>query len=303
MMLTKSINDFESKVIVEKVSLKGPGVLILTGPSSCGKGEVAQALSKVMSLPPKNHLSMGEILRNTFQRARNEESYAKLLADKYQISGQSNIFDCVDTKEELTKKVINHLGELEKYFQRSGMEKFTSQLEWLEFCTMNGLLVPNRWTQDFISAHIEHSKELLNEPFILDGYPRTVKAAEHLLSFLERMNIPVIKVLHLSISKQEMLSRATKRGRADDDEQSLLSRYQFYVENVHPSVDYLKSALGFDAVALVDAHQPSYKIINDRKVFDLKRSILNVVSSSLRCLGVSRLTVKDLLSQLDRSDS
>lgn len=292
-------NEFESKIIVEKVSLKGPGVLILTGPSSCGKGEVAQALSKVISIPPQNHLSMGEILRNTFQRAKNEKSYAKLLESSYQISANSNIFNCVDTKEELTKKVINHLPDLEKYFNRSGMDKFTSQLDWLEFCTMNGLLVPNRWTQDFISAHIEHSNEFQSEPFILDGYPRTVKAAEHLLSFLRRMNIPVIKVLHLSISKQEMLSRATKRGRPDDDEQSLLSRYQFYVENVHPSVDYLKSELGFESIALVDAHQPSYKMNGNEKEFDLKKSILNVVSSSLRSLGASRLTVKDLLSQLE----
>jgi adenylate kinase family enzyme len=299
MSLNRVAYELASKIIVEKVSLRGPGVLILTGPSSCGKGEVASALSKVMSIPPQHHLSMGEILRSTFQRAKNEKSYAKLLESSYQISASANIFDCIDTKEELSKKVLNYLPELEKYFNRTGMNTFTSQLEWLEFCTMNGLLVPNRWTQDFISAHIEHCEEFVTQPFILDGYPRTVKAAEHLLSFLKRMNIPVIKVLHLSISKQEMLSRATKRGRADDDEQSLLSRYQFYVENVHPSVDYLKSELGFDAVALVDAHQPSYKFVDGEKVFDLQKSILNVVASSMRCLGVSRLTVKDLLTQLE----
>ena len=69
------------------------------------------------------------------------------------------------------------------------------------------------------------------------------ESSKHLIAFLRRFNIPVIKVLHLSISKQEMLSRATKRGRADDDEASLLSRYQFYIENVHPSVDYLKLSL------------------------------------------------------------
>jgi adenylate kinase family enzyme len=303
MSLNRVAYELASKIIVEKVSLKGPGVLILTGPSSCGKGEIASALTKVMSIPTQNHLSMGEILRSTFQRAKTEKSYANLLESSYQISANSNIFDCIDTTEELTKKVLNYLPDLEKYFNRTGMDKFTSQLDWLEFCTMNGLLVPNRWTQDFISAHIEHCSDFLTDPFILDGYPRTVKAAEHLLFFLRRMNIPVIKVLHLSISKQEMLSRATKRGRADDDEQSLLSRYQFYVENVHPSVDYLKTELGFDSIALVDAHQPSYKIQNNEKILDLPKSILNVVASSLRCLGVSRLTVKDLLTQLEDSES
>lgn len=298
MSLNRIAYELESKIKVEKVSLRGPGVLILTGPSSCGKGEVAAALSKVMSIPPHGHFSMGEILRIAFQRAKNEPSYAKLLAEKYKISAQSNIFECVDTSDELTHKVHTYTSEMESYFNREGMDKFTSQLEWLEFCTMNGLLVPNRWTQDFISAHIEHATEFRTQPFILDGYPRTVKAAQHLLMFLRKMNIPVIKVLHLSISKQEMLSRATKRGRADDDEASLLSRYQFYIENVHPSIDYLKTELGYDAVALVDAHQPVYKIEKGEKIFDLQKSILNVVASSLRDLGVSRMTVKDLLEQL-----
>ncbi len=298
MTLNRVAYELESKIKVERVSLRGPGVLILTGPSSCGKGEVAAALSRVMSIPQEAHLSMGEILRTTFQRAKNEKSYAKLLADNYKISANSNIFDCVDSSDDLTKKVLNYVPEMELYFKRQEMEKYTSQLEWLEFCTMNGLLVPNRWTQDFISAHIEHSPEFRAHPFILDGYPRTVKAARHLIEFLRRFNIPVIKVLHLSISKQEMLSRATKRGRADDDEPSLLSRYQFYVENVHPSVDYLKTELGSDAIALVDAHQPVYRQIGDEKLFDLEKSILNVVASSLRSLGVSRMTVKDLLDQL-----
>lgn len=298
MNLPRVAYEISSKIKVEKVSLRGPGVLILTGPSSCGKGEIASALSKVMSIPPYAHLSMGEILRTTFQRAKSEESYAKLLADKYKISAESNIFDCVDSTPELSRKVLNYRAEMEKYFKRNDMDQFTSQLEWLEFCTMNGLLVPNRWTQDFISAHIEHAPEFRTEPFILDGYPRTVKAAQHLLAFLRKVNIPVIKVLHLSISKQEMLSRATKRGRPDDDEQSLLSRYQFYIENVHPSIDYLKTELGSETIGLVDAHQPVYKNINGEKVFDLQKSILNVVAASLRNLGVSRMTVKDLLEQL-----
>ena len=100
MSLNRVAYELASKIVVEKVSLRGPGVLILTGPSSCGKGEIASALSRVMSIPPQNHLSMGEILRSTFQRAKNEKSYAKLLESSYQISANSNIFDCVDSKEE-----------------------------------------------------------------------------------------------------------------------------------------------------------------------------------------------------------
>ncbi|MEY4065263.1 MAG: hypothetical protein RIR26_1471 [Pseudomonadota bacterium] len=288
-------SEYNSCIRVDKISMRHPGVVILTGPSSCGKGEVAAALCRVMSIAPSDHLSMGEILRTSFQNAKSDPSYAKLLAERYQISSASNIFECVDTSDDLTRKVKNYLPQLEKYFNRSGMDKFTSQLEWLEFCTMNGLLVPNRWTQNFIAAHIEHAPGLRDRPFILDGYPRTVAAAKHLLEFLRRLNIPVIKVLHLSISRQEMIQRARHRGRADDDEASLLSRFQFYIENVQPSVDFLKMELGSDAIVLVDAHQPVYVEKNGQKVLALRESIANVVSAALRGLGVPRVILKDVL--------
>ncbi|NBX16497.1 MAG: hypothetical protein EBR09_03935 [Proteobacteria bacterium] len=284
-----------SCIRVDKISMRHAGVVILTGPSSCGKGEVAAALCRVMSIPPSDHLSMGEILRSAFQNAKNDPSYAQLLSSNYQISADSNIFECIDTTDDLTRKVKNYLPQLEKYFGRTGMETFTSQLEWLEFCTMNGLLVPNRWTQNFIAAHIEHAAGLRHRPFILDGYPRTVAAAKHLLEFLRRLQIPVTKVLHLSISRQEMIQRAMHRGRADDDEASLLSRFQFYIENVQPSVDFLKMELGSDAITLIDAHQPVYVERNGRRVLALKESIANVVSAALRGLGVPRVILRDVL--------
>jgi adenylate kinase family enzyme len=283
---------------VEKISLRGPGVVILTGPSSCGKGEVADALCKTLSIPKDRHLSMGDILRGAYQKAKTDQDYARLLADKYKISRHTNIFDCVDTNPDLTDKVNTYLPQMAQYFGKTGMDIFTSQLEWLEFCTTRGLLVPNRWTHNFIAAHIEHNTELRTNPFILDGYPRTVVAAEQLLRFLCSVNIPVIKVLHLSISKQEMIHRAGQRGRADDDPEALLRRYHFYVENVQPSVDYLKKELGSACIALIDAHQPVYDEQGSgsgQKQFNLPRSIAMVVAASLRSIGVPRVIVEDLL--------
>ena len=248
-----------------------------------------------MSIGSEDHLSMGNILRSTIQRARNEATYAHLLENSYQISDKLNIFDCLDSTPELIAKVRKHLPRVEAYFQRENMQEFTSQLDWLEYCTMNGLLVPDRWTQNFIAAHIEDASRFLKQPFIIDGYPRTVKAAEHLLSFLNSQGIPVIKVLHLSISKQEMLTRARARGREDDDTESLLSRYNFYVENVQPSVDYIKTVLGSEAISLIDAHQPVFDLDDQgKRHFNLHRSIANVVASALRSLGVPRVIVRDI---------
>jgi adenylate kinase family enzyme len=297
-----------SLVRVERIALRGPGVVILTGPSSCGKGEVAAALCDLISIDPERHLSMGEILRSTVDRSKTDEHFARLLADKYSLSRKTSIFDCIDTNDELVEKVRRHLPDLEQHFGRTPSRFISedvsgkaevSQLDWLEFCTERGLLIPNRWTQDLISAEIDRAlvadTEGRDSPFILDGYPRTVQAAQHLLGFLGSAGLPVLKVLHLSISKAEMSARASKRGRADDNEEALRSRFDFYVESVQPSVDYLKTELGGDRVALIDAHQPSFDQVDGERVFNLHRSIDNVVSSALRAMGVPFVIVRDLL--------
>jgi len=288
-------NQFKSLVQVEKIKVREPGVIILTGPSSCGKGEVANALCRTLSIRPGAHLSMGEILRSTFRGAKDDPDFAELLATKYDLSGETNIFDCVDTTEALSAKVRSYQTSLEKYFGKTGMDLFTSQLDWLEFCTMNGLLVPNRWTENFVAAHIEQANFASGETFILDGYPRTQRAAEHLLNFLSSMNIPVLKVLHLSISRQEMMSRAQSRGREDDDQESLVKRFQFYTENVQPSVDFMKTRLGSDSIALIDAHQPVFDKTDKGPVFNLEASINAVVMSVLRGMGVPRVVINDIL--------
>ena len=294
-----------SLIRVEKISLLGPGVVILTGPSSCGKGEVANALCELLSINPQRHLSMGVILRTTVERAKNNPDYASLLAEKYSLSNSVSIFDCIDTSDELTEKANRYLPELEKHFGREpGTDKAdASQLEWLEFCTLRGLLIPNRWTQDLISAEIDtilqsdsaDDTDGYNAPFILDGYPRTVAAAEHLLNTLKSVNVPVLKVLHLSISKAEMSARAGKRGRADDHDEALRSRFEFYIENVQPSVDYMKTELGGAAISLIDAHQPAWIEDEGERKFHLQDSINNVISTALRALGVPRVIVRDLI--------
>jgi adenylate kinase family enzyme len=300
----------QSLVRVERIALRGPGVVILTGPSSCGKGEVAAALCDLISIDPLRHLSMGAILRSTTERARTNPEFATMLAEKYALSAETSIFDCIDTNEELTQKVKRHQPDLERHFGRTPSRFISdevsgsasvSQLDWLEFCTARGLLIPNRWTQDLISAEIERTISIkpdgYEKPFILDGYPRTVAAAQHLVAFLRSLDVPILKVLHLSISKAEMSARAGRRGRADDHEEALRSRFEFYVDNVQPSVDYLKTELGGDAIALIDANQPAYVEVDGERVFHLRRSIENVVATTLRSLGVPRVIVRDILER------
>ena len=136
-----------------------------------------------------------------------------------------------------------------------------------------------------IDALLESSPELLTEIFILDGYPRTVNAGKNLLKTLNRLNIPIIKVLHLFITKEQMKVRALSRGRIDDTQNSLERRYQFYIENVQPCIDYLKNHLGSTMVSLVDAHQPIY---DEDGQINIDSSINEVVLIVMQVLGLPK---------------
>jgi adenylate kinase family enzyme len=268
-------------ITVEKVNVEDNGVIILTGPSSCGKGEVANSLCTFLSIPKDSHLSMGEILRKTVSEAKKDSSFRNILAQKYNISDKTSIFDTRKNPEFITEKAEHHKQELLSFIDPAS--KIISQLDWLDFCVNKGLLIPDEWTEKIIDASIRNSNNLHKGIFILDGYPRTINAAISLLQTLQSVNIPIIKIIHLSITKEEMKKRAFNRNRNDDTEESLERRYQFYIDHVLPCIDYLKENLGTSYVSLIDAHQPAY---NQDGTLNIAASIGNVALSVLQTLGL-----------------
>lgn len=269
------------RIIVEKVRVEGNGVIVLTGPSSCGKGEIAKSLCKFLSIPKERHLSMGEILRITIARAESDALFRNKLSEEYNISDKKSILDINENKIEIVNKAESYIDELKSFFKKEQNE--ISQLDWLQFCVNKGLLIPDEWTERIMEASIEGFCELHKDIFILDGYPRTIAAAQHLLATFNKLQIPVIKVLHLSITKHEMKNRALNRKRYDDTEDSLDRRYQFYIDKVQPCIDFLKKSLGANKVALIDAHQP---VFLEDGTLDIETSINKVVLSAIQSLGL-----------------
>ncbi|MDF2884774.1 MAG: adenylate kinase [Clostridiaceae bacterium] len=271
------------RIAVEKVRVEGRGVLLLTGPSGCGKGEIAKALCKFLSIPKEKHLSMGDILRKTVIKAKENEKFMNTLGEKYNISKDISVLDEQKNGLEVVQKVKNHYNDIISFLDLK--DNFISQFHWLEFCVANGLLIPDEWTESIIDALLESTPELHKEIFILDGYPRTVNAGKNLLKTLDRLNIPVIKVLHLFITKEQMKLRAFNRGRIDDTQDSLERRYQFYIDKVQPCIDYLKSSLGSSMVSLIDAHQPVY---DENGQINIDASINEVVINVMHALGLPK---------------
>ena len=268
------------KIFVEKIHVEGNGVILLTGPSGCGKGEIAKALGKFLSIPEDKHLSMGNILRKTINKAGKDSHFRLILEEKYCISDNVSIFDQSQNRPEIVNKADSYTKEMHNFFGSS--KNSFSQLDWLKFCVSNGLLVPDEWTKKIIEALFENSQEMKKGILILDGYPRTVTAADYLLKTFNKLEIPIIKVLHLFITKEQMSFRLLSRKREDDAQQSIERRYQFYIDKVQPCIDYLKSSLGSDTVSLIDAHQPVF----ENGKLNVEASIHQVVINVMEALGL-----------------
>ncbi len=275
--------------LVVRVKARGRGIIILTGPSSCGKGAIADALRRTLHLPAEDHISMGEALRRTIGRSREEADFRREMGPALDIWSDRCIYDPEYSDAALIAKAQSYESELKVTF---GAEP--SQLDWLEFCVNAGLLVPDRWSENIIEGVITERAGRHESVILLDGYPRTEAAARHVLSLSDRLNIPVIKALHLSVSKSEMERRALGRKRVDDTLEMLERRYQFYIEHVQPSIELLKAHLGSHKVVLIDAHQPEYR--GDGSL-DLEASVRNVANRVLMSLGVSRHILEHLADE------
>ncbi len=128
------------------------------------------------------------------------------------------------------------------------------RVAWLEQCVERGLLIPNDWTNAVIECELEARPGLRTEPWALDGYPRRIAAADHLLSTLAHLRIPVWSVVHLRLSLERVQDRLNARGRTDDTLDAITSRWMFYEREVLPTLAHLQSRLGKGRVIELETH-------------------------------------------------
>jgi adenylate kinase family enzyme len=103
-----------------------------------------------------------------------------------------------------------------------------------------GELQPGVFT-DAIVASILISNLSAEKHLIADGYPRAVEQAmsfEKMMNFYRRENI---KIIYLELSKEEAVKRMKLRGRHDDTDEGIARRFDEYVNNVIPAMDYFKN--------------------------------------------------------------
>ena len=152
--------------------------------------------------------------------------------------------------EKLAEKLgIPHIstGELFRSNIQQGTKLGTEAKRYLDA----GDLVPSTLTNELVD-------DRLNNPdaangFILDGYPRSVEQAKALHEMLDRRGTDINAVVEFRVSEDELLTRLTGRGRADDTEEVILNRMKVYRDETAPLLDYYRDELKtVDAVGSLD---------------------------------------------------
>ena len=88
-----------------------------------------------------------------------------------------------------------------------------------------------------------------NNRLIFDGYPRTINQAKNLESLLNKSNQKIEYIFFLNVNKDSIIKRVEKRKilekRFDDDANTILKRYETYMEITKPVLDYYSSRNNF----------------------------------------------------------
>ena len=109
-------------------------------------------------------------------------------------------------------------------------------------------------SDDIVNKLIE---KLVSDPqkknkFIFDGYPRSLSQAQNLELLLKNSNQSIDLILFLNVDKETIIKRLEKRkiieNRSDDDTDTIVKRYEKYMETTQPVLNFYSKNPNFKEV-------------------------------------------------------
>ena len=109
-------------------------------------------------------------------------------------------------------------------------------------------------SDDIVNKLIE---TLISDPqkknkLIFDGYPRSLSQAKNLEVLLKNSNQSIDLILFLNVDKKTILNRLEKRkiieSRSDDDTNTVLARYEKYMETTQPVLNFYSENPNFKEI-------------------------------------------------------
>ncbi|HOL74239.1 MAG TPA: adenylate kinase [Bacteroidales bacterium] len=111
----------------------------------------------------------------------------------------------------------------------------------IEMVVNSGALVSDVLIEEIVKEFIKNNN---SRGIIFDGFPRTLHQAEMLDKELANNNLKIDLVIKLDIPettiKNRLKYRAQKEKRADDNDEAINNRLQYYYQHTLPIIDYYK---------------------------------------------------------------
>ena len=152
---------------------------------------------------------------------------AKYLVKKlnaYQISTGDILREEIKKDSDIGKKIINNMNE----------GKFVSD-EIVNSLLKNYVFDPNK-----------------KEKLIFDGYPRSLRQAKNLDLLLNDSNQKIDHIFFLNVNKETIVERIKKRKvlekRSDDNIDTILKRFNTYIETTKPVLDHYSKNSNFHEI-------------------------------------------------------
>ena len=90
------------------------------------------------------------------------------------------------------------------------------------------------------------------DKLIFDGYPRSLSQAKNLDSLLDSSNQKIDFIFFLNVNKDSIIKRIEKRkiieNRSDDDMNTIIKRYDTYMETTKPVLDFYSKNPNFHEI-------------------------------------------------------
>ena len=160
--------------------------------------------------------------------------------DGFQVSTGDILRDEIKKDTEIGKKIINDMD--------------------------NGKFVSDETVNSLISNIIFDPQK--KNRLIFDGYPRSLSQAKNLDILLEKSNQKIDMVFYLNVNKETIIKRIKKRKieekRSDDDLDTIVKRYDTYMNTTKPVLDFYSKNMNFHEI---DGSLEIDKIANKMDIF------------------------------------